>query len=109
LGVHATAGRNPSSVTLLDVFRARRRIAPYLRRTPLIRSAWLSDLAGAQVSLKLESLQRSNSFKARGAFNAVIARMERETGPPAPRQSAWKSLKMRLTSTHSSSRSAVAV
>jgi threonine dehydratase len=36
----------------------------------------LSDLAGAPVSLKLESLQRSNSFKARGAFNAVIARLE---------------------------------
>jgi threonine dehydratase len=62
---------------LLDAFRARRRIAPYVRRTPLARSVWLSDLARASVSLKLESLQLSNSFKARGAFNAVIARLER--------------------------------
>ena len=62
---------------LADVFRARRRIAPYVRRTPLETSAWLSDLAAARVALKLESLQVSSSFKARGAFNAVIARLER--------------------------------
>jgi threonine dehydratase len=68
-------------MTLLDVFRARRRIAPYVRRTPLVRSSWLSDLAGADVSLKLESVQLSNSFKSRGAFNAVVARLER--GAPA--------------------------
>src|SRR6058998_867922 len=67
---------------LLDAFRARRRIAPYVRRTPLARSVWLSDLARASVSLKLESLQVSNSFKSRGAFNAVIARLERGDGRP---------------------------
>jgi threonine dehydratase len=47
-------------------------------RTPLVRSSWLSDAARADVWLKLESLQVSSSFKARGAFNAVIARLERE-------------------------------
>lgn len=67
---------------MLDVMRARRRIAPYVRRTPLAHSAWLSDLSGARVSLKLESLQISNSFKSRGAFNAVIARLERPGGAP---------------------------
>ncbi len=61
---------------LNDVLRARKRISPYVRRTTLSESTWLSDLAGAAVSLKLESLQRSNSFKLRGAFNAVIARLE---------------------------------
>src|SRR5206468_8351228 len=66
---------------LVDVFRARTRIAPFVRRTPLVPSRWLSDLAGATVSLKLESLQISNSFKARGAFNAVIARLERSNPP----------------------------
>ena len=49
----------------------------------MIRSTWLSDLSGASVSLKPESLQRSNSFKARGAFNAVIARLERPGGAPS--------------------------
>ena len=64
-------------MTLIDIFAARKRIAPFVRRTPIIQSAWLSDLTGARVSLKLESLQRSGAFKARGAFNAVIARLER--------------------------------
>ena len=71
----------PATLTLADVLRARKRIAPYVRRTPLVPSAWLSDLTRATVSLKLESLQRSSSFKARGAFNAVIARMERHRPP----------------------------
>jgi threonine dehydratase len=68
-------------MNLADVFHARRRIAPYVRRTPVVPSAWLSDLARASVSLKLESQQVSNSFKARGAFNAVIARLERDRPP----------------------------
>jgi threonine dehydratase len=68
---------------VIDVLRARKRIARYIRRTPLVESAWLSDLAGARVVLKLESLQRANSFKSRGAFNAVLARLER---PGAPTQ-----------------------
>ena len=64
-------------MTLGDIFAARRRIAPHLQRTPLRASTWLSDAAGGRVALKLESLQLSNSFKSRGAFNAVVARMER--------------------------------
>jgi threonine dehydratase len=71
-------------MTIIDVLQARKRIAPFVRRTPLVESAWLSDVAGARVSLKLESLQRSNSFKARGAFNAVIARLERGAAPGSP-------------------------
>jgi threonine dehydratase len=69
-------------MALADVFRARQRIAPHIRRTPLVASTWLSDLAGAAVSLKLESLQVSNSFKARGAFNAVLSRLERGGSAP---------------------------
>jgi threonine dehydratase len=64
-------------VTLLDIVQARARIAPYIRRTPLVRSTWLSDTTGGLVHLKIESLQRTNSFKVRGAFNAVIARLAR--------------------------------
>jgi threonine dehydratase len=61
---------------LVDVLRARRRIAPYARRTPLASSTWLSDISGGDVALKLESRQHSHSFKFRGAFNAVLARLE---------------------------------
>ncbi len=60
----------------LQVLYARRRIAPYVRRTPLVESSWLTNLTGARVRLKLESTQVSNSFKSRGAFNAVLARIE---------------------------------
>jgi threonine dehydratase len=69
-----SAQRPPSAI---DALRARKRIAPFVRRTPLVESAWLSNLARVRVSLKLESLQLSSSFKSRGAFNAVIARLER--------------------------------
>jgi threonine dehydratase len=69
-------------MTLVEVLAARRRIAPHVRRTPLVHSDWLSASAGARVSLKLESLQRSNSFKIRGAYNAVIARLERNHTRP---------------------------
>lgn len=58
--------------TLLDVYEARRRIAPYLAPTPLVPSAWLSSIADGGVSLKLESLNLSQSFKIRGAFNAAL-------------------------------------
>ena len=61
----------------IDALLARRRITPYVRRTPLVSSAWMSEAAGATVSLKLESLQVQHSFKSRGAFNAVIALRER--------------------------------
>jgi threonine dehydratase len=59
-------------VSIIAVLEARRRIAPHVPRTPLVRSAWLSRATGADVWLKLESQQRSNSFKVRGAFNAAL-------------------------------------
>lgn len=43
-------------------------------RTPIRRSQWLSDLANADVFLKIETLQPTFSFKIRGALNAVLAR-----------------------------------
>ena len=46
-------------------------------------SHWLSDAAGTRVSIKLESVQVSNSFKSRGAFNAVLARREQPGGGPS--------------------------
>jgi len=65
---------------LTHVFAARQRIAPHIRRTPLVHSAWLSSMTGASVRLKLESLQVTNSFKIRGAVNVAAARLERDAG-----------------------------
>jgi threonine dehydratase len=69
-----------TDVKLTDVFAARQRIAPYVRRTPLVHSPWLSSHCGANIRLKLESLQVTNSFKARGAVNAAVALHERTSG-----------------------------
>jgi threonine dehydratase len=62
--------------SLADVHRARQRIAGLVRRTPLVRSEWLSETSRGEVYLKLESLQVTGSFKARGALNAVLALVE---------------------------------
>lgn len=55
-----------------EILAARQRLAAHLPATPLLASPWLSELAGAEVRLKLESLQVSRSFKVRGALNALI-------------------------------------
>lgn len=59
-------------VTLDDIHAARARIGTRLRSTPLIDSPWLSRASGADVRLKLESLQVTSSFKIRGALNALV-------------------------------------
>jgi threonine dehydratase len=69
-------------MTIADIFAARSRIALHIRRTPLVSSAWLSALADADVRLKLESLQITNSFKLRGAVNATAAFLERHGAGP---------------------------
>lgn len=59
--------------TLADVLAAARRLRGVARRTPLERSPWLSGCAGADVLLKLETQQRTGSFKLRGAYNAIAS------------------------------------
>ena len=53
------------------VVEAAARISPHVRRTPTERSPALSQLAGREVYLKLENLQRTGAFKIRGALNAL--------------------------------------
>jgi threonine dehydratase len=60
-----------SSLTLADVYSARRRIEGRVTRTPLIESVALSRVAGTPVYLKLETTQPTGSFKLRGATNAL--------------------------------------
>lgn len=59
------------SVTADDVVAARERIADVVRPTPILPSATLSERLGAEVALKAENLQRTGSFKVRGAANKV--------------------------------------
>lgn len=59
-------------VTLDDIRAAAARIAPYIHRTPLLESATLKRMTGADLRLKAEHLQRSGSFKLRGALNKLL-------------------------------------
>ena len=59
-------------VTLEDVLAARERIMPHLHRTPALNSATISERTGTDIALKCETFQRTGSFKARGALNALL-------------------------------------
>src|SRR3954471_18308049 len=54
-----------------EVIAAADRIRPLIKRTELVRSQALSDLAGGDVFLKLENTQTTGSFKLRGALNVI--------------------------------------
>jgi threonine dehydratase len=58
-------------IGLPDVRRARDVISPHIYRTPLLSAGHLGERIGARAWLKAENLQRTGSFKARGATNAV--------------------------------------
>ncbi len=67
----------PSSTCVLpvgldDIRQARARIGDRVRTTPLEASPTLAEIAGVPVSLKLEHMQITGSFKLRGATNAVL-------------------------------------
>lgn len=69
--------QSPHGVSLASVYRARRRIAGQVVRTPLIRSRALSQRFDADIYLKLETCQPSGAFKLRGATNMIAALIER--------------------------------
>jgi threonine dehydratase len=58
--------------TYQDVLAARDRIAGRIVRTPMLRNALLDERTGATVLVKPEPLQRTGSFKLRGATNATL-------------------------------------
>jgi len=82
---------------LAEVERAAQRIAGRVHRTPVIGSRLLDRELGCRALLKAEHLQRVGAFKARGAFNALLALDPATRAPgwspsaPAttPRRSPW--------------------
>ncbi len=54
-----------------DVAAARARIAPFVVRTPMLRHRVLDQRTGGTILIKPEPLQRTGSFKLRGATNAI--------------------------------------
>jgi threonine dehydratase len=65
-------------VSLEDVERAQRVIHGRVHRTPLLRSATLSERLGADAHLKAELFQRTGSFKVRGVLNTLSALSDEE-------------------------------
>src|SRR6478752_6342253 len=63
---------DPQPVTLADIRSARRRIAGGVVVTPCPESIPLSEITGARIFCKLDNLQRTGSFKERGARNALL-------------------------------------
>ncbi len=61
------------TLSLADIERARVTIARHVHRTSLLSSRSLSERIGTAAHLKAESLQRTGSFKVRGAVNAIAA------------------------------------
>jgi len=68
--------------TIADIERARERVAAHARVTPIYPSETFSRLSGRDVQLKAENLQRTGSFKIRGAVNKLttLGAAERERG-----------------------------
>jgi threonine dehydratase len=63
----------PMDFTIADIERAGARLKGVIKPTPLWRSETLDRLIGAEVLLKLENLQKTGSFKIRGAYNRVAS------------------------------------
>src|SRR5579863_5142364 len=72
----------PSSIfqapTWEAIQAAHQRIAPRIHRTPVLTSATIDALCGAQIFFKCENLQKTGSFKIRGAANAIFSLSDEE-------------------------------
>src|SRR6202046_2643849 len=71
-------GKKAIMVTLAEIEAARRPIAGHVLRTPILPAPPLSALTGADVFVKYENLQVTNSFKERGACVKLSARTAEE-------------------------------
>ncbi|OLN32588.1 Threonine dehydratase [Desulfosporosinus metallidurans] len=58
-------------ISLDDVYKAKETLKGIAYRTALVYNSILSDLSGNQVYVKMENLQRTGSFKLRGAYNKI--------------------------------------
>ena len=56
----------------IEIYQAKKRISPYVTRTPLVRAHALSDRCEAEIWCKLETIQPTGAFKLRGATNAIL-------------------------------------
>lgn len=65
-------------VDLQEIKKAKERIEASIKRTPLIECPTLEEMTGGKVFFKLENLQKTGSFKVRGALNRIANLTEDE-------------------------------
>lgn len=68
---------NMNNLVFEDVVAAHKRIKNHIKNTPLISNKKLNDEFGCEVFFKMENQQETKSFKARGAFNAILSFQEK--------------------------------
>jgi len=78
LTAKATGNAVSSLLDWKTIVEAHERIRPRIHRTPVLTSRSLNTLAGAQLFFKCENLQKTGSFKIRGATNAIFSLKEEE-------------------------------
>lgn len=66
------APKEAAVVTLDGIRQAAARIGPHVHRTPVLTNTYLNETSGRDVFFKCELFQKTGSFKARGACNAVL-------------------------------------
>ena len=65
-------------VTIIDVLEAKKKLTGYIYKTGMPRSNYLSECCKGEIFLKFENMQRTGSFKIRGAFNKLSSLTEEE-------------------------------
>lgn len=66
------------SLKIRDIWAAKKRIEPIVKRTPVIQSKILSEQADRNVFLKLENVHEVGAFKIRGAANKILSLTEQQ-------------------------------
>ena len=66
------------ALTIREIEEAKKRIEPYIVETPLLRLSGLDPFLHCRVFVKLECMQRTGSFKLRGAMNRILSLSEEE-------------------------------
>lgn len=65
-------------ITIQDIYEAKQRLAGKIYRSGMPRSNYLSELCQGQIFLKFENMQRTGSFKIRGAYNKLSSLLPHE-------------------------------
>ncbi len=65
-------------ISINDILEAKKRLSGYIYKTGMPRSNYLSECCKGEIFLKFENMQRTGSFKIRGAFNKLSSLTEEE-------------------------------